>query len=82
MSSYFDVKSDSCGICDVCTKSKRENSLNNAVELLFDRSIIRLEQLESLSSEEMKAQAWLRLRFLLDEGVWIEESEGVWRKKE
>lgn len=82
MSAYFDVTSDACGICDVCTKDKRQSALSNAVEFLFDGALIRQEQIESLPSIESKNQAWLRLRFLLDEGNWIEESEGLWRKNE
>jgi ATP-dependent DNA helicase RecQ len=81
MNRYFGNVSDTCGVCDRCTKASRDLQKLSAVEELFLKEKFQISHLDSLPTAEMRDEAWLRLRLLLDEGIWLEKADGNWIKK-
>jgi ATP-dependent DNA helicase RecQ len=80
MSRYFGNSTNACGVCDNCTKASRESKSISMVEQLFSNGELRQNQIESLPTSEMRDEAWLRLRLLLDEEKWVEVDASSWKK--
>ena len=81
MNRYFGNASDTCGVCDLCTKVSSDLKKSSKVEDLFLKEEFHISHLDSLPTAEMRDEAWLRLRLLLDEGIWLEKADGNWIKK-
>jgi ATP-dependent DNA helicase RecQ len=80
MNDYFGNQSEACGVCDVCTKASRESKSISLVDQLFSTGELRQNQIESLPTSQMRDEAWMRLRFFLDDEKWVEFDAGSWKK--
>ena len=80
MLSYFDEKSDSCGICDVCLKAFQKPDNEKAIKKL----IIKLSQLQAFSIDELsefinvedKKTIVTAVRALIDENLLKQSGNG------
>ncbi len=81
MNNYFGKKSDPCGVCDICINEIRKTTREKGVLDLFSKEVIHLSDIESLSTQTLREQAWEQLRIFLEEGEWEERGIGQWKLK-